>query len=899
MERKPIIDETQQMAWDGFQRLQKIVYGARTEDSVEKMLECLVDLFCCDRAYIYQLQSDGTIDNTYEWCRYGVSEQKEFLQDVPEAVIGWWQEQIGEGQVLLIEDVEQLRIPHPLTYGFLKPQQITSMAATPLYGDGERIGYLGLDNPKSTLYPMIQKVLSMVACLASMLMKQEQLSKKTEEIQFRDPLTGVWNRQALTNLKEGCQSSATGLLLFEVQELKQINRTLGYGVGDGTLVQFTVCLSNILKTQHIYRISGCEFVVILLDTTEEMLQYQVEQLRVELVAQKLCVNIVWVWTEDTSVHWEYLLKQAQEQIGEREAEKDTAYLALPDQKRVNCVSTNKQETDFNRYVKQYYYDAEAIIQSITMSDSTQCVYFGDMRSNYFYISDNMRDTFGFGSNLVYDLLTHWGNRVATPEQFKLYQNDIADMLKYKRTIHDLRYQVKDRSGNVRWIRCFGILRWNEEKTEPVFFSGSVSFQDNSFIVDPITNFPREHTALMVLNTLEKPTDMLIFSLNHFTEINETKGRYNANQLMKQITAQIVQTMGEGVRFYRLDGLKFMGIPQNGMTVENPQNKIEQLRGIVEQGYSSMEISVRNACSFGVMRFPNGVDTAHTFIENAMVLISDAKQKSEKEYIVYSPEGVQKLKEHANLSLALSQNALDGMKQFRIVIQPVVSAQTGRAVGGEVLMRWQYEGRDVSPGLFIPLMEKGKTIHIAGKWVFEQTVRACRQLLVYDPEFYLTFNVSYHQIVNDDFIDFVEKTLEKYQVSGKNLVAELTETHFDEEPEKLRGFVERCSKLHIRIALDDFGNGYSSLGLLLKYPASIVKLDRSLLVEMTGSEDKMNFINSIVYACHRFGKKVCMEGVETDEQNILIKESGCDLIQGFYYHRPMELHAVYELVSSQS
>ncbi len=184
MERKPIIDETQQMAWDGFQRLQKIVYGARTEDSVEKMLECLVDLFCCDRAYIYQLQSDGTIDNTYEWCRYGVSEQKEFLQDVPEAVIGWWQEQIGEGQVLLIEDVEQLRIPHPLTYGFLKPQQITSMAATPLYGDGERIGYLGLDNPKSTLYPMIQKVLSMVACLASMLMKQEQLSKKLRRSNF-------------------------------------------------------------------------------------------------------------------------------------------------------------------------------------------------------------------------------------------------------------------------------------------------------------------------------------------------------------------------------------------------------------------------------------------------------------------------------------------------------------------------------------------------------------------------------------------------------------------------------------------------------------------------------------------------------------------------------------------
>ena len=87
-------------------------------------------------------------------------------------------------------------------------------------------------------------------------------------------------------------------------------------------------------------------------------------------------------------------------------------------------------------------------------------------------------------------------------------------------------------------------------------------------------------------------------------------------------------------------------------------------------------------------------------------------------------------------------------------------------------------------------------------------------------------------------------------------------------------------------------------MLLQYPTSIVKLDRSLLKEMAQSVDKMNFIYSIVYACHRFGKKVCMEGVETEGQNILIRESGCDMIQGYYHYYPLEIDALYGVLADQ-
>ena len=104
---------------------------------------------------------------------------------------------------------------------------------------------------------------------------------------------------------------------------------------------------------------------------------------------------------------------------------------------------------------------------------------------------------------------------------------------------------------------------------------------------------------------------------------------------------------------------------------------------------------------------------------------------------------------------------------------------------------------------------------------------------------------------------------------------------------------------MRVALDDFGVGYSSLDLLLQYHSDIVKLDRSLVQRMSASEKSNDFITSIVYACHKFGKTVCVEGVETKEEARLVSEAGCDVIQGYYFYKPMEVSQVYELLSKGS
>ena len=308
------------------------------------------------------------------------------------------------------------------------------------------------------------------------------------------------------------------------------------------------------------------------------------------------------------------------------------------------------------------------------------------------------------------------------------------------------------------------------------------------------------------------------------------------------------------------------------------------------------LPVHHPCSFAVMEYPQANRAPADFLEDMISLLKVAKHDPKLPYSDDSATNIEKIKHISNMALALSRDVLRGMEHFRIVIQPVVSAETGHVVGGEALLRWNFEGKDISPGIFIPMLEKESLIQIAGRWVFEQAVCSCMRLIAHIPDFYLTFNVSLHQLSDRQFTDFMKSMMEKYHLDGSHLVAEMTESCMDEQPEHLIHFVNTCRAMGMGIALDDFGSGYSSLRMLLQYPSSMIKLDRSLLGEMTESADKMNFISSIVYACHRFGKKVCMEGVETIVQNLLIKESGCDMIQGYYYYRPMEVEDMYCLVS---
>lgn len=882
--------------------LQQIFSTTDPEWSLNKILSYLGQTFQCDRVYIFEIFGEYA-NNTYEWCASTVDPQKEILQNIPCSTFDWWLSQFQENEVVTIPDLEEIRATYPIAYAILKPQNISRLIVGPISMEGKVVGFLGVDNPTPETMPLIGPLVKVLGFFIVALLRRRDLLRHLHTLSFHDPLTNAYNRNAMFEHSMALQKlDSVGIIYTDITGLKQTNDTLGHSAGDQLIQYCFEMIHTTVDTPWIYRIGGDEFVVIFRNIDQELFLTQVRKLQQRVRQDKHHLAVGYAWSNKPPYDLEMLISQADNVMYQDKRDYYLANHRVPGIDRrapmepVNISPADTQSL-FQHFLETTYSDMEFLFRSISQQNSTAYFYFGDMQKDLFYISDNMRDEFGFQSNVVPGLLQAWGQRISSEKSKELYLKEFDSMLQEKRSVHDLRYQVRNIHGKNMWIRCYGLIKWSQDQTTPLFFSGRITHQDDNFVVDPVTNFPREAALFSCLDEAkgnQKPVLAIGFSLNNISEINSTRSRIFSDHMVRTIADDLMEKLSDHMSFYRLDGMRCAAIV-DARNATNREELVDQIREIISTWYHFMAVSVPQPCSFALMEYPIAGLMPADFTEQLVSLIRIARHDPGQKYVEYSEKNIQKMKYMSNMALALSRDVLHGMQNFRVVIQPIVSVEKSKPVCGETLLRWTFEGKDISPEVFVPMLEKDNMIHQVGRWVFEQAVCTCMRLISYSPDFYLTFNVSLQQMSDKQFPKFMEETLGKYNLNGSHLVAELTESSLDEQPEKVLYFVNTCNRLGIRIALDDFGSGYSSLRMMLQYPSSIIKLDRSLLGEMTESEDKMNFISSIVYACHRFGKKVCMEGVETEEQDALIRESGCDLIQGYRYFRPMEVNALYSML----
>ena len=558
------------------------------------------------------------------------------------------------------------------------------------------------------------------------------------------------------------------------------------------------------------------------------------------------------------------------------------------------------QADLQKMLSCSYNDVGFFLQTLANDGSTY-TYWGDLQQDLYFISDRMRDDFSFERNMVTDLVGEWSQRIYNPIDRGRYAQEMEDMITGRRTVHDMRYQVQDKNGRIFWVHSYGRIQWDEGHTKPLFFCGKVSGQDVSLITDPVSDFAGEGILLKHLESLDRcghSSTCIGFSLNFISKINSVQGRSCGNQLIRSIAAELMASCPARMPFYRLDRSIFVAVLSD--TVHQAYTEqVDLIRSIITENYRRMGIPIHYTCSFAVLRYPSAGATPMDFLEHLIALVRLARQEPEVPYLDENSDAVKQLRQQTNLELLLNKNVLGDMDNFRPVVQPVVSTKTGKVIGGETLLRWKFDGIDVSPGIFIPIMEKSGLIQIAGRWIFEKSVAICKEMVREHPDFYLTVNVSLRQLYDPAFAEFIPAVLKKYDLPGRHIVVEMTESCIDQEPHKVFELFDVCARCGIRIALDDFGTGYSSMRVLLKYPLSIVKIDRSLLLEMSESQEKYNFISSIVFACHQFGKTVCIEGVENEVQRDLSRYAGCDMIQGFYYFRPTEIEELPQLLDDHT
>ena len=561
-------------------------------------------------------------------------------------------------------------------------------------------------------------------------------------------------------------------------------------------------------------------------------------------------------------------------------------------------SINCPDCDLDYFFQNAYHDMRFFLKSTTEGSSSIYTYFGDAQKGLYYISNNLKEIFGFESNIVENLPSVWEECIYGERWRELYKKDRQNVLKDKKEIHDLRYQVKSRNGEIFWIHCTSHILWDETKTKPLFIAGRIIKQSDEFAVDPLTKVPLvtglKH-RLGILKKYDYSCKVIGVSLNHISQINLQYGRNVGDTIIKRIVKNSLTALVGKLTTFSISGTKYIAIVDNEY-VDEVNIIIQEIAAIANEVYYNLGIKIDCPCSFAVMNYNFEEDNPNDFIENMISLIKLSGNNIYGDCIDNSKIYLDQIHEDARMTLALNKDVFNLMNNFTFNVQPIVSPYENKILGGECLMSWEYEGKRVSPAQFIPLLEKNsRLITIAGKWIIKSAIVLSKKIIKQYPDFYLTVNISRKQLQEEEFFEYIPRLLKKENYDGKNLVFEITESVIDKDPKRTHRLFELCRKLGIRLAIDDFGTGYSSFRALMQYEYDILKIDRTLLLELEKSEQNLDYIIGLASACHKNKIKICVEGVETENQKQLATSIPCDVIQGYYYFRPMDASSILKVI----
>ena len=300
------------------------------DDSLDVILSYLGKVLKADRVYIFEKNVRGNDDNTYEWAREGVSEEKENLQDVPAEVCANWYQDFSEGKITIVKDLEEVKNQNQLLYEVLKVQNISSIVTVPLFEDGVPIGFYGVDNPPVDMLDYTANLLQMMGYFVLALLRQRNLQKELLHMSYNDDLTKVGNRRFFADtIQKMTDEDAVGFVYCDVTGLKRLNDSEGHQAGDKLLLQVTSILKEVFSKEQIFRLGGDEFVVVFRSSDYDlfqdkvlqiMFQHKILQLRELSIQRQVNLAIGSSWAQNPGNKLIELLSEAEEKMYQDKAE---------------------------------------------------------------------------------------------------------------------------------------------------------------------------------------------------------------------------------------------------------------------------------------------------------------------------------------------------------------------------------------------------------------------------------------------------------------------------------------------------------------------------------------------------------------------------------------------------
>lgn len=380
--------------------------------------------------------------------------------------------------------------------------------------------------------------------------------------------------------------------------------------------------------------------------------------------------------------------------------------------------------------------------------------------------------------------------------------------------------------------------------------------------------------------------VIYIDLDGFKPINDSIDHQFGDQLLIEVARRMVQQVRPGDTVARMGGDEFVVVLPDLARESDVLQVAERLITSIARPYRVHAIDLHVTASMGITLSDGHIDQPMQLIQQADLAMYKAKQEGRNNYQWYTQDLDQRVSESVTLRNEL-QKAIEN-EAFSLHYQPQIDGRSGRVIGVEALLRWDHpEQGMIRPDKFIPVAEDTGQIIPLSLWVLDT---ACRQMrLLIDQGMSgltVSVNISPTHFQRSNFIESIQATLSKHQLSAQTLELELTETVLLHSPERAVATIQQLKQLGIHIAIDDFGTGFSSLNYLKRLPIDKIKIDRTFIKEIISDQHDAAITQGIISMAHHLKVKVIAEGVETEPQVAFLKKSHCDEFQGYYFAKPM-------------
>jgi diguanylate cyclase (GGDEF)-like protein/PAS domain S-box-containing protein len=447
--------------------------------------------------------------------------------------------------------------------------------------------------------------------------------------------------------------------------------------------------------------------------------------------------------------------------------------------------------------------------------------------------------------------------------------------------------LRDESGKV--VGFVGMTRdITEQKTLETRLEHQAFHDSLTGLANRVLFMNRLEHALVRIDRREEPMAVLFMDLDNFKVINDSLGHEVGDLLLVEVSRRLKECVRPEDTVARFGGDEFVILLEGIMDLSGATRVADRINKVLTAPFHFEGHEVFVSISIGIAPAIKASGEPEDLLRNADLALYRAKKKGKAQYRFFDEsmgtESLKRLKLESGLRKALER------EEFRIYYQPKISISDNKIVSLEALIRWEHPERGLlEPDEFLPVAEESGLVVQIGEWVLDEV---CRQGRDWQERFAdespprVCTNVSARQFLQTDLVGRVTKSLQKSGLGAQGLSLEIPEGVLMDEPESNAEKLRALKDLGIHIVIDDFGTAFSSLSYLKNFPLNFLKVDRSLIAKLGDEPEDKAVVAAMINLAKGLGWAVTAQGVETKEQLALLRELGCDIVQGYYFSRPV-------------